>query len=1039
MRKLLLLLFAVGITVAQLQAQTRVITGKVTGPDGSPIPNTSITVKGSNYGTTSKADGTYIMSIPDKSKVLVFSAIGMLETEVSIGNKTVIDMSLKPNDQNLAEVVVVGYGTQKKRNVTSSIVSVKGNDIAGLSTPSFDKQLGGRAAGVQVTNSSGLVNQAPRIRIRGVNSISQGRDPLFVVDGVPVFSSGNSGVANTNPLGDINPADIESIDILKDGAATAIYGSRAANGVVLITTKKGKAGKISVNYDGYVAVNSVFKKPELLNAFDFVTISNEKFVNANNVNRAKLRKDSASTDWLDAIFKDNPVGQSHTLSLSGGNEKTTYYFSLNYNQQDGIIRTNYARKFGVRANFEHKVNRFFKIGNNITLSRIEDNDQNNGGNSLSGGMGAALRALPNVSIYNPANSTGYNLTPARDALGKDSNTRAIENNYSNIAYVMDKNKFNSDKYRIINNAFIEIMPVEWLTIRSQASIDYQQGTDFQSLDPLHGDGRSANGIVFNQSLQRSRYVWQNYLNVNHSFGFHTLGVTVGTEMQRDVSRNFSGTGNSVTDPFFMTDNLISGSYATQFSGGSYGKSGFQSYFGRVSYDYKGKYFLQLSMRRDGQSSLSEDKRYGNFPGGSVGWRVSEEEFWQNSGIGEIFSDLKLRGSYAVVGNTLGGFPYLSTYSPAPYGGLGGIAFGVRGNPDLKWETNKKIDAGIDLSILRNRINITADYFVNQNDDLVLDAPTPPSIGVPGNVITSNVGTMENKGVEITVSANIINNSDFTWSASANFTSAQNKVKSLVSDTKEQLVPGPNNGTFNILRVGEPINGIYGFEYAGVNSANGNPMWKKADGSLVQYNNVTGSAAGYYLVVKPDDATLGAATTLATTDRKILGNAVPTWFGGITNTFTYQNFTFDCLIRYSGGNKVYNLTRQEVLNSLGFINNGTEVLGRWTTAGQKTDVPKLFYGRDNVVNLQGQANSRFLENGNFVRLQNITVSYKLDADFLEKATSGFVKSFRFYLQGQNLAIWSKYKGIDPENYTELGIDNSSVPQLRTFTAGVNVGF
>jgi TonB-linked SusC/RagA family outer membrane protein len=1023
----------------QLLAQSRTVTGTIADEKGVGIANASIVVKGTTIGTTSAENGAFSITVPERATTLIISAVGKAKKELNIATASTVSAVLTSSESEMVEVVVIGYGTQKKKAVTSSISSIKGNEIANLATPSFDKQLAGRMAGVQVTTASGIVNQPPRIRIRGVNSISQGRNPLFVIDGSPTFSSAQTGIVNSNPLSDINPSDIESIEVLKDGAATAIYGSRAANGAILITTKKGRAGKVTVNYDAYVAVNTVFNKPELLNAEEFVTISNEKFKNAKNTNFAKLNNENTNTDWLSQVFKKSPIAQSHTVSFSGGNDKTLYYFSVNYNQQDGVIRSNFAKRYAIRANLEHKVNQYVKIGNNITLSKTEDNDQNNGGNALSGAMGGALRALPNVRVLDPSNPTGYNLTPSREALGRDSNSRAIENNFTNIAYVLDKNIFKNDKYRIINNAFLEISPASWLTFKSQASVDFQTGTDFQSLDPLHGDGRSALGNVLNQSFTRSRYIWQNYVNINKTFDSHTVSLIIGTETQKDVSNTFRAQGTNITDPFFATNNIITGAYATQLSGGFYSKAGFQSYFGRLNYDYGNKYFVQVSLRRDGQSSLAKDKRFGNFPGASAGWRVSEEEFWKNSDINSIINDFKIRSSYAVVGNSLTGFPYLSVYNAAPYGGQGGIAFGVRGNPDLEWETNKKLNVGADLGFAKNRYTFSFDYFVNSNDNQVLDAPTPPSIGIPGNTISSNIGSMENKGFELALSGEVARRKIFSWNVNVNFTSVSNKVKSLVGNLKEQLVPGPNNGTFNILRIGQPINGVFGYEYVGVNSANGNPMWKKADGSLVQYNNVQ-TDNGYFLVVKPDDGAIGAASTLSgTTDRKILGSVIPKWFGGFTNTFTFKALSMEIFLRYSGGNKVYNLTRQEVLNSLGFVNNGKEVLNRWTTPGQKTDVPKLYYGRDNLVNLQGQANSRFLESGDFLRLQNLIISYNFKSAKFIQNTNGLIKSVRIYAQGQNLAVWSKYTGIDPENFTELGIDNSSVPQLKTYTLGINVGF
>ncbi len=1043
MRKIIILLLLSFGLITQVSAQQKTISGKVTDAKGQPMADVSVAVKGTTEGTLSNQAGEFSLKTSVSAKILLFSYTGYADEEVAIGNKSVFNVSLSTVEKNLQEVLVVGYGTQKKKTVTSSITKISGESIVTTPATSVDRMLAGRASGVQVTQGTGIINAAPRVRIRGINSLTGGRDPLFVVDGVPTVSGGLSGNTNTNPLSDINPADIESIEVLKDGAATAIFGSRASNGVVMITTKKGRSGKMSVNYDVFAGTAHAFRKPKLLNAQEFVIIANEKFANANQPAVAFMNAENTNTDWLSQIYKDNASVQSHTLSLLGGNDKTTYYFSLNYLQQQGIVFTNYAKRYNMRASFEHKVNKFVKIGNNITISRTEDNDQNNGGNSLSGAMAASLRALPNVRVYNPDHPTGYNITAANEALGVDSNKRAIENNFVNPKYVLDKNKFNSDKYRIISNAFLEITPVNGLAIRSQVSVDYQNGTDFTRLDPIHGDGRGAGGIggaVANQNLQRSRYVWQNFFNYNRTFASkHNVGLTAGIEMQSDINRTYNANGAGISDIFFASDNIITNTSVIQVSGGDFSKAGFQSYFGRVTYDFENKYFFQFTLRRDGLSSLAPESRYGNFPGGSFGWRISEEKFWKDGLLAKIINEFKLRGSVAIVGNPLTGFPYLSTYAPAQYGGISGNAINLVGNPSLQWETNKKINIGTDFSFLNNRFNLTVDYFINKNDDLVLQAQTPPSAGIPGNFIFKNIGTMENKGWEFNLDGNILDGKDFSWNASFNITASQNKVTSLTNGVTEQIVPGPNNGTFNILRIGQAINGFYGFEYAGVNSGNGNAMWKKADGTLVQYNAVSTSAAGYYLVVKPGDAALGTASSLATSDRQILGSPVPTWFGGFTNNINYKGFGLEVFLRFSGGNKVYNLTRQEVFNSMGFVNNGKEILNRWTPANTNTDVPKIYYGRDNQINLSGTLNSRFLESGNFLRLQNLMIYYNFDKKKIENTTNGYIKSIRCYAQGQNLAIWTKYSGIDPENASELGIDNSSVPQLRTFTMGLNIGF
>lgn len=1042
MKRLLMLLLLLTFG-GHLWAQNRTISGSVTDPNGNPVPGVSVVAVPSGAGTTTNNAGGFTLTVPGNTRSLQFSAINFSSQTIPVTGRSTFNIRLNTEDKSLAEVVVVGYGTQKRSAVTSSITRIGGEEIATQPLPSFDKALGGQAAGVNVTLGSGLVNAEPRIRIRGVNSLTGGRDPLFVIDGVPTFSSGFSSVANTNPLSDINPADIESIEVLKDGAATAIYGSRAANGVILVTTKKGRSGRSQLSYDTYVGVSTPFRKPELLNAEQFVTIANEKFSNANTAPAllpARLNNEQTSTDWLDVVFRDRASVQSHTVSASGGNDKALYYLSLNYMQQEGIVQTNKAESYRIRANVEYRANKFVKIGNNITISRTTDNDQNNGGNSLSGAMGGALRALPNVRVFNPNHPTGYNLTAANDALGADSNRRSIENNYSNIKYVLDKNKFLSDKYRIINNAFLEIAPINGLTVRSQASVDYQTGTDYQALDPIHGDGRSSGGSIFEQSLQRTRLVWQNYANYNTVIGRdHSLGLTAGVEMQRDISRFFNGQGTNLSDIFFAQENLISNTYANQFSGGSFSKGGFQSYFGRLTYDFQNRYFVNASVRRDGLSSLAPERRYGTFPGVGIGWRISGENFYQQSAIAKTITDIKLKATYAVVGNPLSGFPYLSSYGAAPYGAVSGNAISQVGNPELQWETNKKVNFGAEIGILNNRLNVIVEYFKNNNDDLVLQAPTPPSVGIPGNQISRNVGSMVNRGWEFTTFGDVIRKNDFTWNFNFNVSFIKNEVTSLVGTSNEQLVAGPNNGTFNILRVGEAINGLYGYRYAGVNSANGNPMWFKADGSLVQYNVVPGAAAGYYLVTKPGDATLGAASNLAGSDRVIIGNPIPTYFGGFTNTFNYKGFGLEMLIRFQGGNDVYNLTKQEVLMSQGFVNNSVAILDRWTPSNTNTDVPKLYYGRDNQINLQGQANSRFLENGNFIRFQNVLLSYNFNKENLSRVTDGYIKNIRVFLQAQNLGIITNYSGIDPENTSELGIENSAVPQLRSYTLGLNISF
>jgi len=1033
MRKLMLMLAVSILFLGSAVAQEKTVTGKITDEKGLPLQGVSIVSADGKAGTQTDANGNFSIAVPQGVKTLTFSAVDFETVTKSLGNSATMSFSLINANKSLSEVVIVGYGTQKKIANTASQAKINTNTFNTLATASIDQQLGGRAAGLQVTNSSGLVNQSPRIRIRGVNSISQGRDPLIVLDGVPTFSGNYSSVANTNALADINPADIESVDVLKDGSATAIYGSRAANGVILITTKKGKAGRSNLNYSATFGSATPYQKFDLLNAAEFITIANEKLVNAGQAAAAFPNAQNTDTDWQDVAFRSSAKTQNHSLSIDGGTDKTKFYFSFNFSDQQGLIKTNVAKRYGVRLNIEHTVNSWLKVGNNLSISRTEDNDQNNGGNALSGAIANALRALPNVRAFDPANTAfaGYNIKPDGSALGRDANTRDIENNYTNLAFVLDNNKFSSIKNRIINNAFLELKFLKNLSYRLQASVDYNNGIDFQGWDPRHGDGRSSGGIAFNQSLNRNRYVLQNILNYNVSFGEHNIIAVAGNEIQRDQSNNFNGQGTAISDVFFLSNSLISGSYVNQFSGGSFGKSGFTSYFGRVNYDYKEKYFLQVSARRDGQSSLAEERRFGTFPGFSAGWRLSEEGFWKNGGLSKIANEVKIRGGYAVVGNTLGGFPYLSTYGSARYGGLNGISTNNLGNPGLQWETNKKVNIGADIALLNNAVNITFDWFKNSNDNLVLAAPLPVSFGVPGNVVSRNIGSSVNDGLEITVGANIISKKDFSWDANVNYTTTKNKVTSLYLD--QDIIETSN--PYNIIRVGQPINALFGYTYAGVNSGNGNPMYVKANGTLIQGNIPT---SAYNLVVKEGDPALGATSTLSATDRSVIGNAIPTFFGGISNTLRYKGFTLDFFFKYSGGNYIFNQTAQESLFSQGFTNNGKEILNRWTTPGQVTNVPRVWYGRDNFINLNQNASTRFVEKGDYIRLDNVSFSYAIKPAALQNFANGYIKSVRVFVQGQNLWLISGFSGIDPENITERGVNYNVVPSAKNVSVGVSVG-
>jgi len=1038
MRKIMMALL-VGLCFAlSTSAQDRLLSGRVLNNQDQPIEGVSVTSSDGKTGTQTDKNGNYSLTVSAAAKSLVFSFVNYETITRSIGKSNKIDAILKSTDVSMEEVVVVGYGVQQKKAFTGSASKVDAKEFAQLITPSVDRQLAGRAAGVNVNTNAGQgqVNAPARIRIRGLNSLNGGLSPLIIVDGSPILTGNLALVSNSNALGDINPNDIESIDVLKDGSATAIYGSRAANGVILITTKKGTKGKLSVTYDGVYGGSSPMRKFELLNAQEFVTIANEKKTNAGQLPVAYMDANGTNTNWQDNIFVNNAASTSHTLSVSGGTEKTSFYTSLGYADTRGIIRTNKNTSIRLRTNIESQINKWFKLGSNLAVSRQDDWDQNTGTNALSGAVIAAIRAMPNVPIYDASHPTGYNILAGGNALGGGANLQAADDNYVNIAFVLDNNRFNSEQYRIIENAFVELSPFKGFKFRSQIGLDVYQDYSTRAYDPRHGDGFGPQGSVYQGQQNIRNTNIQNYANYNFSLGKHNIYLTAGHEIQQTKSKFFSATGSTISDLFYIKEGLISNTAQTQSVGGSVSKSAIESLFGRVNYDYKGKYFLQGSIRRDGQSSLAPGHRYGIFPGASVGWRPIQEGFWKKTPLlNKVVSDLKLKASYAVVGNRLGGFPWLSTYGSRPYGSIGGLAAALVGNPQLQWETSKKYDYGFEMGLFNNRVNLVFDYYKNNIDNLVLEVPTPFSTGVPNNFIAQNIGRINNSGVELAINASVIKKGDFEWSVFANYTKVKNKIVSLFSvggvETTEIF---PTN--FNIHRVGESMFSIYGYEFAGVNSGNGNPVYLNKDGLYVQRNISNGT---YYFANSLNDPTLGATTTLTTADKKILGSAIPTYFGAFGNTVTYKNLTLDVMFRYQGGNKIVNRTRQEMLLHMKFGNNGREILDRWTTPGQITSVPKIMYNQDAIINQNNEAISRFVEDGAFLRLQNIVLSYNLNSSRLQAMTKNAIRSARVFVQAQNVYVWTKYSGIDPEAFGDDGQDAGIAPPVRNISAGITLGF
>lgn len=1012
-------------------AQERTISGIVT-DGGGAVPGVNVIVKGTKNGTQTDFDGKY--SVKAKTgDVLIFSYMGMQDFTATVGTSSVVNAKLQEAGKELQEVVVVGYGVQKKKEVTGSISKISGNEIANIVTPSFEGALAGRAAGVQIVTNSGIIGVAPKIRIRGIASISGGTEPLIVVDGMPIVSGDIGGVANTNGLADINPADIESYEVLKDGASTAIYGSRAANGVILITTKSGKKGTMKVNFSSTLGIASAAKKYDLLQTPDFLVISNEKRTNAGQSPWAI--GDTYNTDWQSAILRNAPQ-LTHNVSFSGGSDKTKYYLSLGLTDQDGINKGNNMKRYSIRANIDQDINRWLSVGTNLSVTRTEYNGLNTNASGLSGNIFNAIRQQPNVPIYDPNNPTGYNLSEDNTTVGKWDNTDPVGDNITNIVYVLDHNRYYSKVNRTLANIFANAKITSDLTYRLQISADNAITDGFQYWNPIHGDGRTSNGILYNDNTEYLRWNWQNILNYKKTFAEnHNIGVTLVSEYQKQTYKNFWGEGTDLMSDFY-NKNLVDNSYSTKDSGGSVTENGIISYLGRFTYNFKEKYFIQASIRRDGISKLDPDTRWTNFPGVSAGWTISKEEFMQP--LSSVITDLKLRGSYSKVGNTdiLNGanYPYLGLTISSPYAKLNGLGYYQFGNDKLQWESSAKSDFGVDLGLLNNRLTIAFDYYRNNIDKLILAAPTAPSLGVPNNTINKNIGKLYNQGYEFAVSFKAFKNEKFTWDLSSNLTLSKNVVTSVYNG--QDIIGGSSTDTNIapniIIREGESLNSLYGFRYWGVNKANGNPVYYKADGSLVQ--GLIGQST--YAVFDPEDPTNTSTPSSlnSATDKVILGKTLPTYYGSFTSSMKYKNLDLGFMFRFSGGNKIFNGTRRELMNQ-NFNNNSTEILGRWQSVENPGDgwTPRLYASSNTFTNLSGSASSRFVESGNFISLDNITFGYTLPKELMDRIK---VDNFRFFVQAQNIWLITKYKGLNPEMETS-GVDINGTPRTKVMSMGINV--
>jgi len=1027
MKKLLFSMILSLSVISFAFAQGKVITGKVTSASG-PIPGVSVFVKGSPAnGTQSDATGAFKLTVADDAKTLVFSFIGYKAKEVPITGAT-LNVKLEEENNALADVVVVGYGTQNKRDVTGSVASVKAKDLENLPVTSFEQALQGKAAGVQIAAQNGKLGQGITVRVRGAASVTAGSEPLYIVDGIPITSGDfSSTTAPTSALADINTNDIESIEVLKDASASAIYGARASNGVVLITTKQGKAGKTLVQFNALGGVSSPSNHRDFLNAEQYVQLerragqgaANQDFLNGDYATlqealddysasvEARLNRYSAgnndyqtykvNTNWEAASFQDKPVTQQYDLNLTGGNEKTKFYIGGQALDQQGIVIGNSYKRYSGRLNLTNKVTDFLEVGVNLNFSNSINNRISND-NAFSSPL-QSVALSPITPFIDPRSGLISGSLP-----GAASNYPVYYNPFISV----DNAFYKATVYRTIGKAFANINLAKGLKFSTDFSIDnlnqneesYYGSLTFRNTGTSNGYGQNISTFIVNANTN-------NFFSYNTTIGKSAFDVILGTSYQKSTTKYSTIEGQD-----FPSDSYIKlGSAATKvIATSNEGAFSFLSYFFRANYKYNDRYLVGFSVRADGSSRFGANNRYGYFPAGSLAWIASEEDFLKQS---ETISLLKFRVSYGLTGNAeIGNYSARGLFAgTGAYGGLPGQTPSRIANPDLTWEKTKQLDIGFDFGILKNRITGIFDFYQKNTTDLLLDVPIPQTTGF--STKTQNLGSLKNTGFELGINTeNFVG--AFKWSTAITGAINNNKITNLGGQVL-------NSNEINAAISGQPIGVFYLPEYAGVNPANGDAIYYK--------NTVV-------------DGNIDRSTTNNINDaqRIFAGNPNPKYTFGLNNTFSYKNFDLGIFFQGVKGNKIFNAGGQYMSanGSNGYDNQTTDQMSYWDKPGDITVVPepRLFAGN-------GIGNStRYLSDGSYVRLKTLTIGYNFPTSILTKIK---LSKLRLYATAQNLLTITGYKGWDPEVNADYqstninqGVDFYSAPQPRVISFGINIG-
>lgn len=1006
-----------GVSGQPVAQQQKTVTGTVFDQHGEPVIGANVIEKGTQNGIITDIDGKFSLTV-SSSAILQVSYIGYIAKEFRVGQQTSFQIILDEDHQAIDEVVIIGYGSVKKSDLTGAVSSVKTTEIQQTPLVSIDQGLVGRASGVQIIQTSGMPGATASIRVRGSSSLQGGNEPLYVIDGFPVYSGTGfgetGGKSSLSGLSTVNPSDIESIEILKDAAATAIYGARAANGVVLITTKSGKKGYDNISFESSFGFSHVTKKIDVMNAQEYAALVNDAYTNDglqpyyDTDTLAEISR-SKGTDWQDEIFRRG-LSQNYQLFFSGGDEKTQYAISGNYFTQDGIILGSDFERYSIRLNFDRHIAKNFTVGTHLSASHTNSNSVATETGGESGVISGAQKMNPILPVYSDEVTKTYTQVNSPGILSPNPYATAKEERYNNAAS------------RLLGDIYMQWEVIKDLKLKVSVGTDvmYHKANRYTPSTIYQSNGQARAEVRVNRTinwLNENTLTWDKRLGEDHSF--NVLG---GFTMQRNNVEYVSASSSNYVNDVMEYNNLGAGSVYNA-SASNAPQWSLMSYLARVNYSLKQRYLFSVNARVDGSSRFGDNNKYGFFPSASAGWRITEEPFMES--VKEVLPNLKVRASYGYTGNTeIDAYAALATLASNNWVLGNQLVTGFYPNkipnPDLKWEKTGQFDIGVDIGLFDNRLRFTADYYRKKTTDLLYDVAVT---GVSGySSMFRNIGSLENKGYEFSIESDNLTGA-FRWTTAFNISFNKNKILELGGEAYKDVGTHDDHlktGSIRRLIVGEPIGLFYGYRFDGIFQNEEETKQQTASTSAIgvglrRYKDLNGDG-------KVD----------ANNDREIIGDANPVFFGGMANNFSYKGFELNIFLQYSYGNDIYNYNAMELETPTGGQNVYRELLDRWTPENPSKIYPKASTNRSVLVS------DRFVEDGSYLKLKTLSISYSFP-----KVNFRFIKGVRIYATGQNLLTWTKYRGYDPEvsyrgaSTLESGEDFGGYPQSRTFMFGIKL--